>query len=139
MSHYTPELGQFAFRNPTGEYEVSDIGEAAIASLLDEIRRVYWNHTGRRIDYQDESCAETWNGLGSGIEWHAYWWGGDDTPEAERSNLTFGGVEIRWYKYPGRGESVDREMAPDDWASWLTATLKAARAVDFDPTRSARR
>lgn len=129
-SGYTPELGQAAFGNPTGEYEVSDVGAAVIAALLDEVRRVYWNRAQAEIDFRDEAAAEMWNAYGSGIEWHAYWWGDDDVPEAARPNLLFRNVAVRWYKWPGRGESVDREMDAGDWAEWLTAGLAAARSAD---------
>ena len=76
--------------------------------------------------------AELWNDLASGIEWHAYWWGQDDDPEAARANLIFDGLNVRWYKYPGRGESVDRPMPPDAWAEWLSKALAAARLADVE-------
>ncbi len=38
-----PELGQALFGNPTGQYDCSDFVEALVASLFEEIDRVYWN------------------------------------------------------------------------------------------------
>jgi len=127
---YQPEMGQFAFGMPWAEFEVSDLGSACIASLLDEVRRVFWNRNGREVSFRDEGDAEVWNAYGSGIEWHAYWWGDEEAEEAARPNLTFAGLNIRWYKWPGRGESVEREMTPDDWSEWLTGALAAARTAD---------
>lgn len=134
---YTPELGQWAFGAPTGDYAVSNLGSAAIAHLLSEMERVFWNRTGREISYRDEGDAGVWNTFGSGIEWHAYWWGEDDAPEAHRPNLLFSGVAIRWYKWPGRGESVDRAMLPAEWEAWLDRALQAARTADVESLRQA--
>lgn len=127
---YVPELGQFAFGNPTGEYEIQEIGEAAIGHLLDEIERVYWNVYGKTISFDNEGDAEDWNGLGSGIEWHAYWWGGDDTEEALRPNLSTGLTRIRWYKHPGRGMSIEQAKTPDEWSAWLDSALRRVRATE---------
>lgn len=127
---YTPELGQWAFGAPTGEYAVSSLGSAAIAALLDEMRRVFWNRQGQEIDYRSEADAETWNAYGTDIEWHAYWWGDEDSAEASRPNLTFSEIEIRWYKWPGRGESVSHAMLPQEWHEWLDRALEAARKAD---------
>ena len=127
---FQPELGQAAFGAPWVEYDVSDIGSACIAALLDEIRRVFWNRAQRQVEFRSEDDAETWNAYGSAIEWHAYWWGNEDADEARRPNLIFDGVAVHWYKWPGRGDSVDREMLPDDWARWLTGALAAVRTAD---------
>ena len=129
---YVPELGHAAFGNPTGEFAVSAIGSAAVSALLAEVSRVAWNREQGEIGFDNEGDAEAWNAYGTGVEWHAYWWGGEETLEAERPNLSFAGVGVRWYKHPGRGESVDREMSPDAWSEWLDAALEAVRSADVD-------
>ena len=129
---YVPELGQMVFGNPTGDFSVSAIGSAAVSSLLDDVSRVFWNRGQREVSFSNEGDAEEWNAYGSGLEWHAYWWGGEEAAEAGRPNLVFDGVEVRWYKHPGRGESVDREMSPDAWSEWLEAAIEAVRSVDVD-------
>lgn len=45
-------------------------------------------------------------------------------------NLVYGDVEIRWYKHPGRGVSVQRAVTADEWAAWLTGALATVRAAD---------
>ncbi len=130
MTAYQPEIGQAAFGAPWSEHEISPIGEAAISAVLAEIERVHWNHYQRECLFRSEEDSEDWNRLGSGIEWHAYWWGDDDAPEVERPNLTFGGLAIRWYKYPGRGQSADADLVPEAWSDWLIAALTAVRVAD---------
>ena len=127
---YVPELGQMVFGNPTGEFAVSAIGSAAVSALLDEVGRVFWNREQREISLYDAGDAEAWNAYGTGLEWHPYWWGDEESPEAGRPNLSFGLVGVRWYKHPGRGESVDCEMSPDAWSGWLEAALEAVRSAD---------
>jgi hypothetical protein len=47
-----------------------------------------------------------------------------------RPNLAFEGVEIRWYKYPGRGMSTNKSMPPDHWVEWFDRFLAVIRAAD---------
>ena len=36
-------------------------------------------------------------------------------------------VALRWYKYPMRGMSADRQISPDEWARWLGEALEVVR------------
>jgi hypothetical protein len=57
---------------------------------------------------------------------HRYWWGDEDAPEAARPNFRHppSGIEVRWYKYIGRGMSADRGQ-PDDWAAIVAECIAA--------------
>lgn len=118
---YQPELGQAAFGCPWGAYETGELGDACIAYVCREISRVYWNIN-----------QEEWDGRSdpeiAGLTWRPYWWGDEEDPEATKPNLEHGDVAIRWYKYPGRGQSVSKQMSADDWKSWLEGTLATVRA-----------
>jgi len=39
-----------------------------------------------------------------------------DCPEAVKPNFKSGGVEVRWYKYLGRGMSVSRQITKEELA-----------------------
>lgn len=117
MGNYTPTIGQAVFGNPHGEYELSNIGEAAVMCLLDEMRIRWWN------EHQSEWNYENYGGK---FETRPYWWGDNNHPDSEKPNLAFRGVEIRWYKYPGRGMSCNQDLSPQQWSDWLNAALVSA-------------
>lgn len=53
-----------------------------------------------------------------------------DTCSVELPNLAGHGAEIRWYKYPGRGQSCNRDWDANRWAVWLAAMLASVNAAD---------
>ena len=127
MSDYTPELGQMCFGNPTGEYEMPEYTVALFFGLWREIGRVYWNRNQEEFSNYGSDDPEI-----PGIVVNAYWWGADDTPESARPNFTFGDVEIRWYKYPGRGMSCNVDWEPRQWVEWFDACLEKIQGSDTD-------
>jgi len=122
MINYEPELGQSCFGNPTGEYEVSEVGKACVEHILKEVSRTFWNNNQKEWDTYVSPEFES-------IDIQPYYWG-DDEELKKRPNLKFGDVEIRWYKHPGRGLSVNKPMTPDDWHLWLNAVIEAIRKQD---------
>lgn len=48
------------------------------------------------------------------FEMHPYWWGDEDALEAYQPNFQCGDIEIRWYKYIGRGMSVNRAVTREE-------------------------
>ena len=104
-----------------GAHACSEIGEAAIAALILQIDRVYWNVN------QEHWCNDAGrrgDPLIPGIHYQDYVWLDWDDPGAERKkipNLMVEGfdIEVRWYKYPGRGTSINRAVSPDEWSAWL--------------------
>lgn len=121
-----PEIGQMLFGAPTGDYGMPEYADALVHGLLSEIERVYWNLNQKEWDrYADPGLP--------GVEYHSYWWGDEDAPEAERPNLSFGdGVEVRWYKYPGRGSTVNKKMSAADWCEWFTRAHALICKADLD-------
>jgi hypothetical protein len=49
----------------------------------------------------------------------------------QRPNFQHEDVEIRWYKYPGRGMSTNKNWSSDEWRAWMDRCLATIRA--FDP------
>jgi hypothetical protein len=74
------ELGQLAFGNPTGEYDMPTYATALVEFLKEEIERVYWNKNQEEWDGGDPKIP--------GIQWNPYYWG-DDEAEKEKPNLKF--------------------------------------------------
>ena len=122
---YEPELGQVCFGCPTSEYQVPEYAQAAFDYILEEIRRVFWNVNQERWDYH---CDPKING----IVFRPYYWGNDEI-ESSVPNFKFGEVEIRWYKYPGRGMSTNVQWDANRWSTWMEQVLKIVR--DYEKSK----
>ncbi len=128
-----PELGQMVFGQPTQQYEADNLMDAVINLLSCEIERVLGNVT------QERDIGNPFSNSGSrfdteGLSVHAYSWGDDDQPW----NLKCGDVEVSWYKYAGRGMSVNKPMTPQETKAFLDTALSIIHACEpsgeFDET-----
>lgn len=95
MSTYEPPFNQALLGNPWGEYKLPEYAQALFMAIQEEMGRVYFNR-------EQESWEGGFDPEIEGITWRPYCWD-EDSPEAKLPNFVFGEVEIRWYKYPGRG------------------------------------
>lgn len=129
--YYEPESGQAIFGAPTGHYDCTDYIEAIFSHLLAEVDRVYWNVYQREFDSysQDE---EDFVKLFAPLSYRSYWWGDEESPEAKLPNLSYDGVELRWYKHFGRGMSLNVQKEPAEWRDWLNTSLAFVRSKDVD-------
>jgi len=50
----------------------------------------------------------------------------------QRPNFQHEDVEIRWYKWPGRGMSTNKDWTPTEWRDWFNRCLKMVRAFDVE-------
>ena len=121
------------------QYEADDFIEAIFDKVLEEIRRVHWNV------YQHQ-WEPTWHGDKvedphiPGIEFVRYYDGcpceDDDEHKPEcrhaKPNFKHEDVEFRWYKWPGRGMSTNKDWTAQEWRDWLTRCLATVRAFDAD-------
>lgn len=108
---YQPELGQAIFGAPTGEFESPEFVEAFVDYILWRIDLVFWNREQRQWDkFEDPKIP--------GLEYRSYYWG-DDESEMEKANMKWREVELRWYKYPGRGQTVNVDWTPNQWVEWF--------------------
>lgn len=119
---YGPELGQAAFGCPWAQYEVPTYAEALLLYLLDEVGRTFWNRFQAEWNKHDDPEVP-------GLEYHHYYWGNDED-EAAKPNFKFEDIEIRWYKYPGRGMSCTKKLTVQEWAEWFTRCLAVIVAQD---------
>lgn len=119
-----PEIGQAIFGNPTGNYGTKEWHDALISEILREIGRVYWNKN-----------QVNWDGLVNpnfeGVQVRPYYWGDDEEEEAlPNLRFDFSEQEIRWYKYPGRGQSCTLDWSNDEWIEWFNKGLEVIRSND---------
>lgn len=123
MSGYVPSLGQFVNAPGTWDvFEMPEYAQAMFEAVRAEIARVYWN--------REQSEWEEFEDPGiPGMVWRCYYWG-DDDQEAGLPNFTFGEVEVRWYKYAGRGMSTNRDWSPAEWAGWFDRCMAAVRGSE---------
>jgi len=120
-----PELGQICAGREVGEFACPPYVEAALEMIATEIERVLGNIHQRWIKSPMRNAAENYEN--KTFEAHAYWWGDEDAPEANRPNFKCGDVEVRWYKYCGRGMSTNKKPDPVEWASILERCLTSVR------------
>jgi hypothetical protein len=120
---FAPELGQIGFGNPHGAYECPELLIAALRYLDEEIHRVE-NNAGRRYHSAvDNTGGEFANDT---FSIRAYYWGEDEATGA-LPNFKCGDVEVRWYKWLGRGTSANRPVTPDEIADLFSRCLASVR------------
>lgn len=133
LKPYEPELGQWAFGAPTGEFELGELEDWVVSSLrtiatLTKVKELGRNYGGHAVNFQ--------NGV---FEMRNYHWCTESCPpepedcsDAALPNFKSGDVEIRWYKHLGRGVSVNREVTREE----LTEVFQRCREslVSAPPT-----
>lgn len=123
-------------------YQCDDFVEALLTALLDEVRRVHWNVYQHQwgpswhADQVEDPCIE-------GILFTRYYDGCECEDEGEsghapecrhaRPNFQHEDVQFRWYKYPGRGMSTNKDWSPEKWRDWFVRCLATIKAFDGDP------
>lgn len=128
-------------------YECDDFIEALLMAILAEITRVHWNiyqHSWGASWHADEiEDPEI-----PGIQFTRYYDGCEceDEPEHRkdcrhaRPNFQHEDVQFRWYKYPGRGMSTNKEWNAEEWRAWFQrclATIRSFESVDMETHYSA--
>lgn len=124
LERFEPELGQMVFGQPTQEYDGGELLDAALTYLSEELDRVLWNRLQKECPSPFANSGARFETEGLAI--HSYDWGSENQPW----NLKCGDVEISWYKWSGRGQSVNKPMTPNDIAVFLGQALAIIRGCD---------
>lgn len=127
------------------EYECDDFISALLSYILDKVKMVHWNV------YQHEWSPD-WHGDKvedpeiPGIQFTRYYDScscpdendGIHLDECRHSkpNFSFNGVGIKWYKYPGRGMSTNKDYNPYEWKEWFNVCLEKVREFDNSHCRT---
>lgn len=121
---YEPELGQMCWGNPTQELAVPEYIKSHLAWVKDELDRVMWNVNQKEYDSPFDNSGNVEGFVCDAFEAHAYDWNEDNK---QPFNFKWHDLEISWYKYFGRGMSMNRDVAPDEAAAMLGECLEAVR------------
>lgn len=111
------------FGQPFKQFECPEYVEAALGHIRNEVVRVLWNLHQEEIDPFGNTGQKHKNAV---FEVEAYDWGEDIQPY----NFKWRDLEISWYKYLGRGMSMNRETSPDEMAEMIEECLAAMRKQD---------
>lgn len=109
---YQPELGQLL----NGYAEGIDFDTLDNASEMEYLLRVLSFKATGSSGYSDDFN----NGM---FSFKPYYWG-DDEEESEKPNFKFQDLEIRWYKYIGRGMVVNRTICFDCFLNIFMRCIK---------------
>lgn len=127
MNIYEPELGQFLFGQPFKKYGAPLILIAALEYLGHEIVRVMQNIDGNYFQNPFENTAN--NFVCDAFEVYAYSWNEDIQQDF---NFKCGDVEVSWYKYLGRGTSVNKQLSNDEIADLFYTCLNELYTIEAE-------
>ena len=127
MTEYTPEIGQVLFGQPYQRFACPEWLEAFLWHIDRELKRVMQNleqrewlspfsNTGTR--YQNDT-----------FEVQAYSWGEE---EAQEYNFRWEDVRISWYKYLGRGTTVNQSLPAERAIRMLRDCLSSLSKAEID-------
>lgn len=89
-----------------------------------ELDRIMWNIHQEEYDNPFRNSGNVDGFKNDVFEVHAYDWGKDDDAE-QSANFKWRDFEIYWYKYLGRGMSVNREITNDELAELYDDCIKS--------------
>jgi hypothetical protein len=118
-------------------YNVGDFVEALFMAILKEIERVHWNVYQHRWGPSWHS-DQVEDPMIPGISFTRYYDGCKCEDEDEhrpdcrhaKPNFQHEDVQFRWYKYPGRGMSTNKDWTADEWRAWFQRCLDTVRSFD---------
>jgi hypothetical protein len=119
MQDYEPEIGQYMFGQPYQKYKVSHLLMAVLHEIENELCRVMENINQKPYHSPFENYAEHF--VCPVFEVHSYSWTGDN----QEYNFKWKDIKISWYKYLGRGTSINRLMSNDEIELLLEECLEA--------------
>jgi len=100
-TEYEPELGQMCFGQPSQELECPTYVEAALEYLAESF---FYN---KDISVENPFRNTGWQWSNKVFEVNAYNW---DEDKIQPFNFKYKDIEVSWYKYLGRGMSINREV-----------------------------
>lgn len=121
---FQPELGQMLFGHAPQQYDGGNLLDAALTYLREELDRVLGNiyQGDPPSPFSNSGCRFDTEGLSI----HAYDWGDESQPW----NLKCGDIEVSWYKWAGRGQSVNKPLTPSEISEFLDAALAIIQSCE---------
>ena len=147
---YMPELGQMMHGRPWHELECPEFVVALLRDVDNEFRRIKGNQGGPERDYSP-FANHGYSYKNDTFEAHSYWWGEDcacpEDAEGEslhrseceivRPNFRWEDVEISWYKWLGRGTTINKPITPERavemYNACISSLVRWEREIDPGP------
>lgn len=120
------ELGQIMFSSNVIHYY--DCDEWIIALLRDldrKLKIVMWNINQEEYESPFDNTGNSF--IGNNFEVHAYNWNEDIN---QRFNFKCGVIEISWYKYLGRGTTINGVYTPREIINMYKTCLNEIKELD---------
>ena len=125
MEHYEPELGQFVFGQPHQEFKCPEFVRSFLKTIRDELNITMWNINQREYESPFDNTSNHFKN--NVFEVEAYSWNEEyDQPY----NFKWRDFEVSWYKYLGRGMSINREITAKEGAEMLNECLDSIYEMD---------
>jgi hypothetical protein len=122
--NFQPELGHMAFGQAWEEYEASNLLIAALDAIDRELDRVMGNITQKSYP---SPFSNTGNDFKCDVfEVDAYSWSDNEQP----FNFKWKDVIVKWYKWLGRGTSVNQKLSNDKISEMLEDCLSAIQKYE---------
>ena len=124
MKTYVPELGQMVYGQPWKQYDCPEWMIAYLEYIEKEMERVMWNINQKEYNSPFRNTGEQFKN--DTFEANAYSWSDEEQPY----NFKWKDVEISWYKYLGRGTTVNQEIGHNKATKMLNECLESLRKMD---------
>lgn len=130
LEEYDPELGQACFGQPSQRYECPEYVEPALqllASFMEE-KGIGYQCRFMRLDGESDHCTESaFRNIGEHFkndtfEVCSYDW---NTDVPQPYNFRYKDINVSWYKYLGRGMSINREVSIEETWSMLKECMES--------------
>ena len=119
--YFEPEMGQAVWGNSYGEQDFDSLQDSYIVEyMLRTIAFYATGDAGYAGDFQNDV-----------FEMRSYYWG-DDEEKEELPNFRHykSGLQIRWYKYIGRGMSTNGTVCPKCFIDIFAECLNSLRDAE---------
>jgi len=128
MTQTNVELGQILFSpNTIHPYDCPQWVIALLRDIERKLSIVMWNKNHKEYE---SPFANTGNEfIGKNFEVHAYNWNDEDSQDY---NFKCGDIEISWYKYLGRGTTVNKLHSRDEYIRMYEICMEELNRWDLD-------
>jgi len=125
MKKYLPELGQFTFGQPPQNYECPEYIGVLLEGIHQELCRIMINKTQEEYDSPFSNTGAKFKNKVFKVE--AYSWNDEvDQPY----NFKWKSVKISWYKYLGRGMSINKKITHAKAIRMFDECIKSLRDME---------
>ena len=127
---YTPEIGQVIAMEPWEQYEASDDVVNAL-TIIEEHLYEYGHIEDAPYTSPFRNSGATFKN--DVFQIRAYDWGwdfDDDRTDLPEPNFRWKDFEVRWYKYLGRGTTMNRDIEPREVYDMLQECIESLKSKE---------